>query len=179
MKGEKPTATLIMRAMSDDKSLDLFKLIANAGGELSINYTNDINSPISTQQLISKVKLTRKQYYSRISNLISTGLVTRFNGKYKLTSLGKIAYDVTALIDHAIQNQWKLKAIDALESRSASDILEEERKKIIDTLIENKRLREILCARISGNNTTIQQSYPAEPYGASNISGRTTTLRIN
>ena len=140
VKGEKRTTTSVMRVISDERSLIIFQLIAKASEKTTTNPNNAVNA----QLLVSKINLTRKQFYSRMSKLVSSGLVRRSCGNYELTSLGKIAYDVSALIDQAIQNHWKLKAIDALKSRSRSDILDEERERIIDALLENNRLKQIL-----------------------------------
>ncbi|HMH10008.1 MAG TPA: hypothetical protein VK553_04820, partial [Candidatus Nitrosopolaris rasttigaisensis] len=63
----------ILRAISDDKSLVLFNTIAIDRSDF----------------LISKVDLTCKQYYSRMSNLIKSDLVSRKNKRYFLTSFGK------------------------------------------------------------------------------------------
>ena len=49
----------------------------------------------------------------------------------------------------AIRDHWKLKAIDALETKSSSGIPDEEREKIVDMLIDNLELRRILSAKRS------------------------------
>ncbi len=134
---------------------------------------------INTQLLISKVKLTRKQYYSRISTLISSGLVKRSNGKYLLTSLGKVAYNVNALIDQAIHDHWKLKAIDAIETKSSSGILDEEREKIVDMLIDNYELKAILSAKRSRYNEAEKQIYSADIKSASAVARHPAPMRMN
>jgi hypothetical protein len=96
--------------------------------------------------LISKLGLTRKQYYSRMSALINAGLISRSNGKYSLTSFGKVVYEAQLLIEKAKQNFWKLRAIDSVES-SARGLSPEERSKIIETLIVEVDLKEILLGR--------------------------------
>jgi len=136
----------VLRALSHDMSLELFKIIAHtplADADHAVSNGGLVN----TQLLISKVQLTRKQYYSRISTLISSGLIKRSNGKYLLTSLGKVLYDVNALIDQAIRDQWKLKAVDALETKSSLGIPDEEREKIVEILIDNLELKRILSAK--------------------------------
>src|SRR5438874_8869481 len=92
----------ILTAISDDKALVLFNTIALSSG--------------NTDTLISKLRLSRKQYYSRMSALTNAGLITRTNGKYSLSSFGKIAYEAQTLIGKAKQNYWKLKAIGSIES---------------------------------------------------------------
>jgi len=175
---EKHSTTLILSALSDDKSLELFKIIASALADDTV-YPIDSGELINTQLLISKVKLTRKQYYSRISTLISSGLVKRSNGKYLLTSLGKIAYSVTALIDQAIHDHWKLKAIDALETKSSSGIPDEEREKIVDMLVDNHELNRILNAKRFLYNETEKQMSSADERSASAIARHPVPMRMN
>ena len=122
----------ILRAISDDKSLALFNTIALSSG--------------NTDVLMSKLGFTRKQYYSRMYALTNAGLITRSNGKYSLTSFGKIVYEAQILIGKAKQNYWKLKAIDSIES-SGHELSSEERCKIINSLIVDNDLKEILLAR--------------------------------
>jgi len=124
----------ILRAISDDKSIVLFNTIALASG-------GDI--------LISSLKLTRKQYYSRISALIKAELIKRQNGKYILTSFGKIVYDFQAKVGHAVTNYWKLKAIDSFDISAAIDgVAKDECNKIIETLIDNQEIKKILIAKL-------------------------------
>jgi len=106
----------VLRALSADKSLVLFNTIA----------------------LMSRLGFTRKQYYSRLSALIGAGLIRGRNKKHCLSSFGKIVYDAQLIIGKALQNYWKLVAIDSAE------LPDTERKKIIEVLIENPEIRESL-----------------------------------
>jgi predicted transcriptional regulator len=114
-------------AISNDKSLVLFNTIALAGGDSS--------------NFISRLNLTRKQYYSRMSDLTNAGLILRKNGRYFLTSYGKVVYEAQELIGKAMQHLSKLKAIDSIES---AEFPASELSKVINTLITNKELKEIL-----------------------------------
>src|SRR5713226_3580120 len=118
----------ILRAIADDKSLVLFNTIANAGGDSDI--------------LIRRLGLTRKQYYSRISALVKTGLISRKNRQYVLTSLGLIVYDAQLMIGRATSTYWKLKAIDSFDIEHKLPV--DERNKIINTLIDNQDIIKIL-----------------------------------
>lgn len=122
----------VLDAISDDKSLVLFNTIA-----LSNSDGRDI--------LISKLKLTRKQYYSRISKLVKVDLVVRRNGKYFLTSLGKIVYDAQKIIGNAVGDYWKLKAVDTL--KITDQMPKEEYNEIINALIENEKIKEGLIIK--------------------------------
>lgn len=91
---------------------------------------------------ILSLKLTRKQYYSRLHNLIICGLIQKTNGKYLLTSFGKIIFDWHLVIRDTIAKEyWKLRAIDMLGS---SGIPDSERSKVVDTLIDNDKLKQFL-----------------------------------
>jgi hypothetical protein len=125
----------ILSAISDDKSLVLFNTIAIASGDSTI--------------LISRLNLTRKQYYSRIFDLINAGLVRRTNGKYFVTSFGKVVYKAQDLIGMAVRYSSKLKAIDSIES---PEFPAAELSKIIDTLISNSEIKEILVSPQSNND---------------------------
>ena len=124
-----------LSAISNDKSLVLFNTTALASGDSSI--------------LISRLDLTRKQYYSRMFDLINAGLVRRTNGKYFVTSFGKVVYKAQELIGMAVQYSSKFKAIDSVES---PEFPAAELGKIIDTLIGNSEIKEILLSRQRNNN---------------------------
>ncbi len=119
----------VLQATSDKRATNILKNIASS----------DSNSDI----LITQLKLTRKQYYSRMSSLIKAGLVKRQKGRYLLTAFGKIIYsaqvDLETKIENALNNYWKLKAVDSLEMPSR-----EERDKVISILIENDEIKGIL-----------------------------------
>jgi predicted transcriptional regulator len=116
-------------AISDKKASNIFKSIASAESNTDI--------------LITQLKLTRKQYYSRMSRLVQAGLVKRQKGRYLLTAFGKVIYsaqmNLESKIENALDNYWKLKAIDSLEMPSR-----EETGKVICALIENEEIKSIL-----------------------------------
>jgi hypothetical protein len=129
--------TKIMSTISDEHSLNLFRTIALAKNDNGVALT-------------SKTKeLTRKQYYSRMSRMIKIGLVKRKNGKYSLTSLGKVVHESGRIIEEALKEYWKLRAIDSIQTFDRTVLPHEERKKIIDTLFnDNEKIKEvILCEK--------------------------------
>lgn len=123
-----------IKLISDDKSLLIFNTIFLASGD-------------SSNILINQLKLTRKQFYSRITRLVKAGLVKRQKGRYSLTSFGTVIYDAQRLLGNAVKNYWKLKAIDSLGATNDS-IPEEERNKIIDKMINNREIKEILLSKV-------------------------------
>jgi hypothetical protein len=123
-------ASKVFESLSDNLSLGLFRTIAQ--------------DSISSVILRSRVKSTRKQYYSRLSKMMKAGLVKRNNGKLVLTAFGKIVYRVQETVENASSNQWKLRAIDSIDL--SDELPAEERRQLIESLIDNKQLREILSA---------------------------------
>jgi hypothetical protein len=115
-------------SLSDNISVGLFTTIAH--------------ERISSITLRNNVKITRKQYYSRLSKLINAGLIKRSNGRLILTAFGKLVYQVQKTIEDATANQWKLRAIDSIEL--SDDLPTEERRKLLESLIDNKQIRDIL-----------------------------------
>jgi predicted transcriptional regulator len=119
-----------MKLLSDQKSLDLFNTIASEEG---------INR---SESLKVKLKLTKKQHYSRISALVKSGLVMKKQDhNYYLTAFGHIIYQVLLTMDGAMKEYWKLKAVDSLNK----NIPARERKVIINSMINNEKIRELLC----------------------------------
>ena len=123
-----------IKLISDDKSLLLFNTIFLASGD-------------SSDILINQLKLTRKQFYSRITRLVKAGLVKRQKGRYFLTSFGTVIYDAQRLLGNAVKNYWKLKALDSLGGADNDSIPEDERNKIIDRMINNRQIKKILLSK--------------------------------
>ena len=121
----------VFSAISDNKSLSLFNIIGIMSGPAS-------DGQPTGEILISRMNLTRKQYYHRINRLRSLGLIYRKKGRYSLSSLGRVVYETHKTIGVAIQNRWKLEALDSLESSPSAEGMPAENKiKIINALLED------------------------------------------
>ena len=123
-----PEISALFKALSDDKSLMLFNTVAM--------------SPGNSSTLVQNLNLTRKQYYSKMNSLTKQGLLIRKNGKYHLTTMGKIIYELKSIVGVAVSNYWKLKAIDSLQT--PENLPQHELIKLINTLVEDQELREII-----------------------------------
>jgi hypothetical protein len=126
------TVDQVLKSVSDWGSLALFKSIASVGeGE-------DLSA-----MSLTRLKLSRRGYYGRLRLLLDTELVERNNGRYKLTSLGKIVYEYYIIIENLLkQDYYKLKAIDAIDK--SNDLGLVERAEAINNLIKDKKLQDIL-----------------------------------
>jgi hypothetical protein len=120
----------IIQIISDDKSVLLLQTIFLASGETS-------------EILRTRLKLGRKQYYSKMSRMSKAGLLKRQKGRYFVTAFGKVIYDAHRLLVSAVKDHWKLKAIDSLGNQILL-LPKEERVKIIERMIGNRQIRQIL-----------------------------------
>jgi predicted transcriptional regulator len=126
-----PAVSEVFKALSDDKALMIFNTIALGPGD-SIRLSDNLN-------------LSRKQYYSKMERLSKQGLVTRKNGKYYLTTLGKVLYELQLVLGIAIDNFWKLKAIDSLQN--PDNLPELELARLIDTIIDSEELKNAILKK--------------------------------
>jgi predicted transcriptional regulator len=139
----------VLNAIFEMKASDIFKSVAS--------------THLNTDIMITRLKLSRKQYYSRMSRLIEAGLVKRQNGGYLLTEFGKVVYsaymNLETKIESALCNYWKLKAVDSLAISSS-----QQRNEIVSELIDNEEIKNILikepkiCAQAVTKRTSVLSS---------------------
>ena len=137
-----PSITSILKKISDDKALVLFNSIAVSSSD------NERLIPLR------EMNLSTKQYYSRISGLVDSGLIKRHKGKYFLTLLGKVVYNSHMTIGKTLTYYWKLKAIESIEM-STSGLPNEEKIQLINLLIDNHQIKDILMKSTSNPSTNI------------------------
>ena len=137
-----PSISLILKKISDDKALVLFNSIAVTNEDKYIP--------------LKEMNLTTKQYYTRVSGLLDAGLVKRHKGKYSLTMLGKVVYQLQTIIGKTLAYYWKLKAIESLEASTSDHYIppNEEITQMINALIDNQQIKDILTKSIS--NTSVE-----------------------
>jgi predicted transcriptional regulator len=117
----------VMHVIADSKSLDMFCSIAKESVE---------------SEALKKTKgLSKKQYYSRTSQLLKVGLIKRKNGRFSLTAFGAVIYHAQLVIETGIKNYWKLKAVDSIQS--SAHIGEQERVKLIKSILADTRIERI------------------------------------
>jgi DNA-binding HxlR family transcriptional regulator len=133
----------VLKAIADDKSLVLFNTIALSKEDSSI--------------LIRNLGITKKQYYSRLSTLLRAGLVKRDRGRYSLTRFGGILYHAQEIIGKAVNQYWRLEAIDSVRISGNDKVPHEQYHRLIDTLISNQEIKNILIERIDDKKTTIYE----------------------
>lgn len=119
------TESDVLRCISDEKCRDILTIIHESKAFSIVSF-----------------KLTRKQYYARLHNIITCALAHKKNGRYQLTSFGKVVFDWHLRLKEITSNEyWKLAAIDTLNSSGMPD---SERMKIVNSLIQNEEVRRLL-----------------------------------
>jgi sugar-specific transcriptional regulator TrmB len=106
--------TEILSVLSKNDALTIF-FIANEG------IKSELDTPI-------KIGLTKKQYYTRLKQLVDLGLVVKNNDSYIQTAFGKVIYQkyIVGLINN-IKNSKYLQMVDVLKANpkfNDSDIME-------------------------------------------------------
>ena len=129
-KGGHASLADVLRSISDDKSLSIFQLISDV----------DSNGEIR----IKKLGLSRKQYYSRVAAMMATGLIKRQSGIYYLTPFGKVIYCCIMIVKSALKNYYSLKAVEYIEGSGFSN---EDFSKLVNTLIDNRQVKEFLAKK--------------------------------
>lgn len=125
------TTARVLHIIANEKSISLFRAIFQSG--------NGIN----TESLNDKTKLTRKEYYTRLSGMVKAGLVMKTDGRYTLTTFGNVVYSSQMMVENGITNFWKLKAIDSLSM--TKELPKEEQQKVADKLLlNNQEIKEII-----------------------------------
>jgi hypothetical protein len=102
-----------------------------------------ISTPNQDSEQIRKdmLKLTKKQYYLRLSQLMRTHIIARKHGKYTATSFGLIINEALRLLIVAAKERYKLQLIDNFPR---DEIPQSEYEKMISQLIENNDLKRII-----------------------------------
>jgi hypothetical protein len=121
----------ILKAISDSKSLDIFCSIAKGN--------------VSSEALKLTKGLTKKQYYIRTKLLLRVGIVQRIKGNFSLTNFGAVVYHAQLIIEAGVNNYWKLKAIDSIQS--SGQIGEDDRLKLVKTILNDNTIESILVKR--------------------------------
>lgn len=124
----------VYKALSNESSVRLFTSIANSNN--------------GTQFSMTDFSLSKVQYYNKIKDLRSAGLIFKLKGKYNVTSFGKVIFTLVKMLDKAAQEHWKLQAIDVMNSAKAMGT---DKSKVIDILLDDIEIKEILLKELTND----------------------------
>jgi hypothetical protein len=106
------------------------------------------NGISNSNKSIKKLDLTPKRYYSRLKELVDSGVLEKVNGVYVYTPLGEMFYSIGLSLINLVDNKQK---IGLLMSLSKSNVLSnEERQNIHSMIVGNTSVGKILGSMING-----------------------------
>ena len=127
----------VLSSISDEKTLDIFNTIAV------------LKKKDDTYSMKEQIKLTKKQYYSRMHKLSVAGLIKRTNGKYFLTTFGKLIHEHYVGIQNAVNAYSKLSALDEiLKNDNKDDFSTKQRLEIIERLIQDTEIKKSILKMV-------------------------------
>ena len=128
MRG-KPQLSRVLLSLGDETTLKIFQE-AQAGFE-------------SGDKKLAKLGLTQRQYYRRLSNLLSLGLLGRTGVRYEHTNFGKVINKVLIQISgEALENYWNLQALDEIERSKV--IPSQEKEQIGAHLLRETQIKKLV-----------------------------------
>jgi hypothetical protein len=118
----------VLEVLSDRVSVDIFNAIAE--------------KVTASDNIIQLLDISAKQFYTRHSNLLKTGLIRRRNNVLILTSFGRLIYQSLLIIATACRHSSELTVVDAVNSTAG--IPDNEQKDLIDKLISDPSIKKFL-----------------------------------
>jgi len=118
----------VLEILSDRTSVDMFNAIAE-------NLT-------TSENIIRLLDISAKQFYTRHSDLLKTGLIRRRNNVLILTSFGRLIYHSLLIIATACRHSSELIMVDAV--KSTPGIPYNEQKDLIEKLIHDPSIKKLL-----------------------------------
>jgi DNA-binding HxlR family transcriptional regulator len=123
---------------------EILKMVMNENtlkilNQIIENNNNNNNDKYGNTLSITKIGLTRKQFYTKLNELTTRGLIKKEKGKYYLTTFGKIVYDLTSEYKNnlysVIEDCWKFKTLDLLDI--SDEFTNDEKHKIVEHLFNH------------------------------------------
>jgi predicted transcriptional regulator len=126
--GSSVSTLQVLDVLSDRISVDIFIAI----GE----------KVTASDNIIQLLDISSRQYYTRYSDLLRTGLIKRRHSVLTLTCFGQLIYHSLLIIATAFRHSSELIMIDAV--KSTSGMPDNEQKDLIDKLICDPRIKKLL-----------------------------------
>jgi hypothetical protein len=117
----------VLQAISDPLSLELLEAVAKKAA--------------TSDDYMQMLDISRKQYYGRSSRLVNADLIKPIDGRYFLTSFGKLVYQAQLKISAAARCASELRMIDAIKSHSG--LSDKEQKNLVDIIIVDSEIKKL------------------------------------
>ncbi len=97
---------------------------------------------------IKDLNLTPKRFYSRLKELIDTGIIIKEEGKYSLTPKGFVLSKIGYTLFEVLNNKDRIELI--LNLSQSKSLTSEERVKVNNLLLENSEISKIIGPIVNG-----------------------------
>ena len=132
-----------MKNLQPGSSVSTLQVLDVLSDRISVDIFNAIAENVTTSDNITQMLgVSSKQYYTRYSDLLRTGLIKRRHGVLTLTCFGQLIYHSLLIIATACRHSSELIMIDAV--KSTSGMPDSEQKDLIDKLICDPRINKLL-----------------------------------
>jgi len=118
----------VLASISESKSLEIFRSISTG--------------PVEAASLEQRMSIPKKQFYLRCRRLTMAGLIKKNKDRFSLTAFGEVVYHSELVLEGAVTNYWKLKAIDSFQVSQETG--EQNRIKLIKSIIHDTKIENIL-----------------------------------
>jgi hypothetical protein len=125
--------------MKEDQLSDLLGLLSDRKSRELLNTM--VEPGFNTITLRKKSKMTRKQIYSRTCKMLKMGRVSRSKGQLSVTIFGKATLQNLQYIQKMLEDKWKFKAVNAIDSL---DMSVEEHKKLVHSILNDAKIEKII-----------------------------------
>ena len=131
-----------MKNLQAGRSVSTLQVLEVLSDRISVDMFNSIAEKVTTSDnLVRLLGVSPRQYHTRQSYLMKTGLIRRRHGVLTLTSLGYLIYRALLILASACRQSLELMMIDAV--KSTGGIPRNEQKDLIDKLILDPPIKKL------------------------------------
>ena len=124
-------------------SVSTLQVLEVLSDRISVDILNAIAEKVTaTDNIIQVLDINVKQFYTRHSKLLKTGLIRRRNNILVLTSFGRLICHSLLIIATACRHSSELAMVDAV--KSTAEIPDNELKDLIDKLIRDPSIQKLV-----------------------------------
>ena len=127
---EKDNISQILGVLSDTRSRELLHLI-------SIDKSSSLD-------LQKKIRLSKKEFYSRTGKMLRIGLIKRRKGHFAMTTMGRATLQLVLEIGKVVEMNWKFRAIDAIDQTAG--LRSESRLELIHSILGDSSIENMITS---------------------------------
>jgi DNA-binding PadR family transcriptional regulator len=145
---ETPTLQDAISVLQADICIKILKLIleADTRATKAVSDTEKVILRTDSETIMHTLRISPKQYYGRMSNLLDNGLVSREKkgSSHRLTAYGRAVLKALTLVETATVHLSKLRVLDSLD---LGQISEQDYEELVEVLIKDNNLKSYLLSK--------------------------------